>query len=130
MSEKFVCLVCDSENPGFTWSDQHGEGMCLVCGTPYQLLHYEGEGENHRRVDKPPSCNIKPEWIPALRACYADLKIMMWQGCFLGVDEHRYPGMTHAKRQVNEWCHAHPELLPQEHPIPAADPQQTEQKEE
>lgn len=33
----FKCEIC-GEYRGFNWSDQHGQGMCNVCGTPYDLL--------------------------------------------------------------------------------------------
>lgn len=61
----FKCTVC-GEYRGFNWSDQHGQGMCNVCGTPYMLLE-----------EKPDIC-IKDEYI--------DLYIKYWK------ETHEYIG--------------------------------------
>ena len=55
------CCVCD-ETGSFSWTDTHGIAQ-HSCGVPYRLYHYEGE----KRVEKPPSCCLRPEFIPVIR---------------------------------------------------------------
>lgn len=57
------CDVCDVQLV-FGWSDVHGEAECGHCGAPYIIYHYE----NDKRVDRPPSLNLRPEFVEPLRA--------------------------------------------------------------
>lgn len=61
------CEVCGKENPAFAWTDTHGVAQCYQCGTPYVLYHYEGEGDERRRVEREPEITVRAEWIPLLR---------------------------------------------------------------
>ena len=75
------CIVCGSElAANVRWSDYHGEGICMTCGTPYQLLHYE----NDKRVEKPPIINIKPEYIPKLQKYWNETHRPMSLGTYMG----------------------------------------------
>ena len=62
------CAICDSELKGLVWTDTHGVARCRVCGTPYQVLHYEGKGRDRRVVDKPPLLMVKAKYVAAERA--------------------------------------------------------------
>lgn len=68
------CEICDKENPSFSWTDTHGIAQCWGCGTPYRLYHYEGEGDESKRVDKPPELCVKLEYVPVLRAYHQQTK--------------------------------------------------------
>lgn len=63
MSENVACLICEDERMSFSWTDAHGVAQCFRCGTPYRIIHYE----NERRVEKPPTITLKPQYIPAVR---------------------------------------------------------------
>jgi hypothetical protein len=61
------CEICSKENTQFSWTDTHGVAQCYQCGTPYVILHYEGEGDELKRVDKEPEIAVLREWVPLLR---------------------------------------------------------------
>jgi hypothetical protein len=44
-----------------------GVAACGSCGLPYRLYHYEGEGDDQKRVEKPPSIAVKESWLPLAR---------------------------------------------------------------
>jgi len=104
---QFVCVVC-GKSEGFNWSDQHGEGMCNRCGTPYQLLQYD---ESENRVDAPPKCNIKEEWIPVLKQYWNETHEYMGLGSIMVVRD--YPECVEGRRKFDEWMGNHPELKPE-----------------
>ena len=60
------CVVCDADFC-FRWTDTHGVGVCSVCGAPYRILHYDGD----KRVEKPPECQLLPEWIAICRQYFS-----------------------------------------------------------
>ncbi len=101
------CVVCDDPAPRFSWTDYHGEGYCLKCGTPYQLKAGElKEGETYPRV------NVVAVWLPVLRQFWADEHMPNGFGSFMGFAE--YPDQLEGRRAFNAWADLHPELLPQE----------------
>lgn len=57
------CEICGN-HAVWSWTDYHGVAQCYQCGSPYRIFHYEGEGEAHRRVDKPPQLLVKPDYVP------------------------------------------------------------------
>ena len=79
------CEICDKENPSFAWTDTHGVAQCCQCGTPYVLYHYEGEGNEQRRVEKEPLIAVQSEWIPLLREYWEQLHRIIPGG-------HSFPG--------------------------------------
>lgn len=100
-----VCVVCDRSNPGFSWTDTHGIGQCVSCGTPYRIYHYEGEGENSKLVKKPPECLVLPEWIPLLRRFRTDTGHIIPGGySFSGGQEMASEADV---RAFNKWCDDH-----------------------
>jgi hypothetical protein len=68
MSESKPCLVCDRPL-SFAWTDSHGIAQCTTCGAPYRIFHYDGEGEQRKRITKEPDLLIEPE--PAQR-CFRE----------------------------------------------------------
>lgn len=74
------CEICETENPHWAWTDTHGVAQCCACGAPYKILHYEGEGESRKRVEKPPELCVKPEYVPILQAYRAEIGRMIPSG--------------------------------------------------
>ena len=70
MAENMTCKICDSKRLGFVWTDRHGVGACINCNNSYRIYHYE----NDKRVDKPPECLVKEEWVPILRRYWEETK--------------------------------------------------------
>jgi hypothetical protein len=66
------CNICDSELR-YAWTDHHGIAQCVKCGAPYRLLHYEGEGDQKRRVEKPPEPLLTEDAEPA-RRCWEETR--------------------------------------------------------
>jgi len=63
MSDTFTCEVCGQVDPPFVWADYSGEGMCVICGCPYQLKW----GTDEQKAEGGyPYLNLKQEWADAL----------------------------------------------------------------
>lgn len=109
VNNDFICEICGETNKGFNWSDYHGEGMCNICGTPYQIVQYD---ENNKRLDIPPKIKIKPEWIPVLSQYWNETKKYMGLGTIMiGRD---YPECVEGRQFLNEWLDNHKDLIPKE----------------
>lgn len=63
-----TCQICNQSFTGI-WSDLHGEAMCSVCGTPYQLT---GGTEEMKAEGKYPYINLLPEFIPIVKEYYEE----------------------------------------------------------
>ncbi len=116
MSEEQKCEGC-----GFPlmcqWTDTHGIGACVRCALPYVLFHYEGEGEDKKRVEKPPSCPIFPEWIEVGKRYHKETGGKMFPGEFsftgIGHNGRTYCGATeNDMREWHDWLKAHDAELP------------------
>jgi len=108
-----ICTVCDSQLR-FRWTDTSGVAVCVVCGAPYHILHYD---DDDGRVDKPPEFQLLPEWIPIARRYYAETKRMVDPGGFdvgfLGGRTATHSGATVADVQAwNSWLEEHEAELP------------------
>jgi hypothetical protein len=102
------CAICNSE-PSWVWTDTHGVAQCWTCGTPYRLLHYEGEGDDRKRVEKAPEIRIKAEYVPVLKAYWDEKRRRMPSG-------HSIPGgqeiATRADAEaLNNWMEENAERL-------------------
>ena len=108
--EPIACAVCDTNPLGGRWTDQHGQIYCSVCGTPYQVWHYVGEGDDQVREQRY-ELSVKAESVPLLRRYYAEHGTTNGQGCFIGISttERDYPGQLEGSRQFCEWINALPE---------------------
>ena len=74
------CVVCKSELQ-FQWTDTHGVAICCICGAPYRILHYSND-DDKKRVNKPPECQLRPEWIIIAQRYYNETKNMVDPGGF------------------------------------------------
>lgn len=99
-----TCVVCD-QKPMWAWTDTHGIAQCVHCGTPYRLYHYEGEGDEQKRVDKPPQCMAIPAWIPLLRRYRADSKGRKIPGGFSFSEDYEVARPDDFEA-FNAWCNA------------------------
>lgn len=107
------CEIC-GKAVGFRWTDTHGVGACHLCGAPYKILYYEGEGDDLKRIDKPPQILFLPEWIPLMKKYWEENK----RNCDPGA--YNIPGSSYEVatqedvRVYGEWMEAHKD----EHPKP------------
>jgi hypothetical protein len=100
MSE-FKCLICDSINPGFSWTDSHGVGQCFHCGAPYRIIHYD---DKKNRIEKPPEITFKEEYIPLIREYFSAHQSRIPGG-------HSFPGgyelaTSEESNKFNDWMEA------------------------
>jgi transcription elongation factor Elf1 len=94
----FTCLVCNNINPGFNWSDLHGEAMCNVCGTPYQIVQYDN---NDKRIEAEPKINIKDDWIDILREYWNETHQYIGLGVIMV--KRDYPECTKGRELFFNW---------------------------
>ena len=78
-----ICEICNSPLQ-CRWTDRHGEGICLICGAPYQLMHGSKEQETEGNY---PYLLIKPEWIPILREYWEKEKKFRFGGWSVSEDK-------------------------------------------
>lgn len=91
------CIVCDDPNPEFSWTDLHGEGYCIRCGTPYGL----------KESGRP--CHIAPKAIPVLREFWVEQETTNGLGQFLIAKD--YPDQLAGRQRLYAWMDEHhPEL--------------------
>lgn len=96
------CEVCGDAAPRYSWTDLNGEGYCCQCGTPYQLANGTLKpGESYPRI------NVKPEFIEALRAFWAERHITNGCGTFLIWRD--YADQLAGRDQFNAWFMANRE---------------------
>lgn len=76
-----VCPVCDAIPVRYQWSDYSGEAMCIDCGTPFQL---KWGNEKQRDEGNYPYLNLADDWVPIVRAYYAETKRFTCLGMMLG----------------------------------------------
>ena len=101
------CLVCDSR-PAFSWTDTHGIGVCVKCGTPYAIYL---DGEDNKRIDVPPACALKNEGLDIAKRYWGEIGDWVFPGSFdMGFSSRRgttYSGATREQmHKFNEWCEA------------------------
>ncbi len=93
IKDNIRCVVCQ-EKLYCRWTDQHGEGVCLTCETPYMLIQYD---ENKKRIEAPPAINIKEQYIPVLQEYWQKFKRPMGFGYYLGKNPSEKNLRTFAK---------------------------------
>ena len=62
-NEQAKCGICD-EGLAFKWTDTHGVAVCVWCGAPYRVLHYD---DNDKPVEKEPKLLVLPESVEPVR---------------------------------------------------------------
>jgi hypothetical protein len=108
-----VCEVCGKEAV-FRWTDTHGIGACSNCGLPYTLYHYV----DNKRVERPPECAVRQEWIPHLRRYWNETH----RNCYPGA--YNFPGSSYEVASAedfevfNDWIEAHCEEFPSSEDAP------------
>lgn len=73
MNDVMKCPVCDTVLR-LRWTDFHGVGACCECNTPFQVYHYEGEGDDRKLVSDVPTCMTRDHWIPFTREYWTETK--------------------------------------------------------
>ena len=85
--EPFECIVCNTPLR-CRWTDLHGEGVCLNCEAPYQLIQYD---KDDNRIENPtPRCNIHDDYIPLLREYWEEKCRPMGLGTYLSTPDSVY----------------------------------------
>ena len=96
------CLVCESELH-CRWTDMNGEGVCLECGCPYQLIN--GSKEQIAKNEYP-YINIKKSWISILKEYYNETQEFVFNGNSFSEDTGR--------KEFNDWIkEKHSEMIKQ-----------------
>jgi hypothetical protein len=102
-----TCVVCDDPSPHYTWTDYSGEGICMRCGTPYQLKW----GSDKQVSDGMyPYLNVREEAVPMFRRYFAETNSSWGGGTYLGLRD--YPEIADARQQFNHWWDAHKDEYP------------------
>lgn len=78
-----ACLVCDN-NLLLEWTDYHGEGVCIRCGTPYQVYFYGEEESDGRIQDTLPMFTLRADLYDAMRDYWQTKERNMGLGMYLG----------------------------------------------
>lgn len=73
---KNLCAVC-GESLQCRWTDLNGEGVCLTCGVPYQLVNGTDE---QIAGGKYPYCNVNPEWLPIVKRHWEETHLFVFLG--------------------------------------------------
>ena len=106
------CEICDKEF-SFTWTDTHGVGVCLKCGTPYTIIHYD---DDKSRVDKPPTIALESSGIELAKRYWIEKSQRVFPGVydmgFLGGRRTTYSGATHTDiESFRNWYDDQPENI-------------------
>ena len=102
VKQAMTCETCDKENPAFSWTDTHGIGQCMTCGTPYRILFYD---ERHERIVKEPESIVAAEYKPILKRYWTEQRSTIPSGCsFAGGYERASP---EEERCFYEWINMH-----------------------
>lgn len=116
----WTCILCGSGR-SFQWTDTHGIAVCSKCGLPYRLYHYE----NDVRVEKPPECTIKSEWVPLAREYWTETRRRVFPaahdlGFWRGRNGRSYSGATEEDvRLFDEWMDARKDRWPKREEVAA-----------
>lgn len=95
-----TCGACGMSPVTYRWSDYSGEGMCVQCGTPYQL---KWGGEEREKEGAYPYLNLREDALPLVREYYRETG----RFTYLGTGFNR-PGL----REFNQWVERrHPEFV-------------------
>lgn len=85
------------------WTDTHGVAVCIACGLPYRVYHYE----NDKRIDKAPEMCLTPEGLGIARRYWAERNRRVYPACFdMGILRGRasYSGATRDDcEEFNSW---------------------------
>lgn len=109
MSERRPCAVCEQEL-SCRWTDTHGIAVCITCGAPYRLYHYE----NDKRVQKAPELTLNESGLRIAREYWQETRRMVFPASYdMGIARggRTYSGASREDCEAfNEWMDRHPEL--------------------
>lgn len=74
-----TCQICDQDLV-IRWTDLHGFAVCIQCGCPYQVYHYD---ENNKRIEKPIQSQVLPEYVAGLRDFWQKNKTNVCPGVYM-----------------------------------------------
>ena len=94
--KEFICLVCSIKNPSFSWTDKHGEGVCMTCGTPYQLMSGGKVEEDFPRI------NIDEHYVDVIKRYWNETNQFMGLGSYLGF--RGYPECKKGQENLDCLC--------------------------
>lgn len=119
MTDEPVSCECCGDPLRFAWTDTHGVGVCVTCGLPYRIYHYE----NGVRVDRQPSVVMLPSGVEIAKRYWAEKKRRVWPGTFdMGILHGRsysYSGATESDmHDFDEWYGQNKDTFPE--PTPEA----------
>ena len=92
---KDSCCICGNDF-AVEWSDYHGEGVCIVCGTPYQLYHYDANDK--RIIGTLPMFALRSDFYHVLAEYWDEVGRNMGLGTYLGRSPYR-----EQRQQFDEW---------------------------
>jgi len=104
------CIICN-HSLLCRWTDTHGIGACIICGTCYKLYHYD---ENGKRLNKPAEHTYFEEWIPILKKYWNENHKLVDPGAF------NFPGSSYEVAKQEDfidwynWLTAHKDELPKQ----------------
>lgn len=80
------CEICGNDFM-FEWADYHGEGVCVHCGVPYQIIRHDEDGS---RIEGAESViKIKEEYKPYVKRYWEEKHLHMGLGMYFG--RPKYP---------------------------------------
>jgi len=79
-NDKQNCTICENELV-LTWTDYHGEAICISCNANYQVYQYD---EERNRIDAPPKLKIFDVYVPWAKRYWEEKKRPMGLGSYLG----------------------------------------------
>jgi hypothetical protein len=95
-----ICAVCGTSPMRYQWSDYSGEGMCTVCGCPYQL---KWGSDEMKKEGAYPYMNLDEKWLPIIKEYWEETR--RWTYFGRGFER---PGMV----EFATWVTAkHPEMV-------------------
>lgn len=106
MSDRQKCDCCESVL-SFQWSDTHGVGVCITCGLPYTVLHYE----DNKRVEKPPEMSLTSEGLQIAKRYWGEKQRRVFPAYFdmgIGRNGRSYSGASESDcRAFSDWYQEH-----------------------
>ncbi len=96
--EDFECEICGDSPMKGTWTAFHGEAVCMNCGVPYKVIHYD---EDKNRIEKPPKLHLKEKWIPIIKEYWENVGDFMGLGTILNY--RSYPRFYEGRKKFGKW---------------------------
>lgn len=113
MADRAKCVCCDNDLT-FQWSDTHGVGVCITCGMPHTIYHYEDD----KRVDKPPTPGLSAVGIEIAKRYWREERARVFPAAYdmgIGRNDRSYSGATREDcEKFGAWYKAHEHEFPKE----------------